>query len=38
MGWVLGGAEWQEERLAYPCPAPHKEIQHVLAYLVMVLV
>lgn len=32
------GPDWQEARLAHPRPAPHKEIQHVLTHLVMVLV
>lgn len=39
VGCVLWGrARGQEARLAHPCPAPHKEIEHILAHLVMVLV
>lgn len=41
-GWLLWGgaegAEQQQVKLAHPCPALHKEIQHVLAHLVVVLV
>lgn len=36
MDWVLRGT--RAARLAHPSPAPHKQVEHILAHLVMVLV